>query len=252
MFQVLCVTRGLYKVDRRISKVKLSSRQAAHSRLPLALRALPWNFQQPLAIFAINTSHLRRPRDKDTAHSPHPTQRQRQRQRQTALQSSDMLGTSITRVARSACTPCSTRTHITADCYPLSICSMSGYQHRHSSSKASIPPNGAFRGRATATPSQQAPTSSNGRVSRRKTKVAVIESRFARLPSVPSTEHLNEAGMLIIFGRILLCLNRRISTNPPLTPRYQRLLFLLPGIPSNIRYNRLSSSVDTSVLCKHI
>lgn len=129
----------------------------------------------------------------------------------------DMLGTSITRVARSGYTPSSARAHLTAASYPFPWCSLSDHQRRHSSSKASIPPNGASRGRAAAAPAQQTSTSSTGRVSRRKTKVAVIESRFARLPSVPSTEHLNEAGMYSIVGTDLARFNGRISTNLPLT-----------------------------------
>ena len=126
---------------------------------------------------------------------PAPIAEHRPRKRLADLSlAQDMFGSSITRAARSACAPNSARAPLTAASYPLLWCTSSSHQRRLSSSKTSIPPNGATRGRSAA-PTQQTATSSSGRVSRRKTKVAVVESRFARLPSVPSTEHLSDAGM---------------------------------------------------------
>jgi hypothetical protein len=61
------------------------------------------------------------------------------------------------------------------------------HQRRLSSSKASVPPDGASRGRSSA-PSQQ--DSSSGRSRGRKSKLFSADRDFANLPAVPPTHHL--------------------------------------------------------------
>jgi hypothetical protein len=164
-----------------------------------------------------------------------------------------MFSTSVGRVVRSSCTACSQPSlyiaRLPTPC--LAAASRSkpliqrSHQRRHSSSKASIPPDGS----KGSTPSAQ-PTSS-GRVGRRKSKDAPstaaptdttnqsFAKQYPNLPRVESTQHLHPKGN---------------SSTPPLChfsisdkSRSKHVHLLLPPSP-HLRHPISAPSLDTQCL----
>lgn len=163
-----------------------------------------------------------------------------------------MFSTSVGRVVRSTCAACSQPTLLTARSIAAASKPLAqrSHQRRQSSSKASIPPDGARR----STPSTQQTSNSSARVGRRKSKhvsstTAPVEKQnqtfakqYPNLPRVESTSHLLPKGSSPL--------------NHPCNPssnesRCEHLFLLLPP-PPHLGNTLRPSSGNPNLLLLHL